>query len=118
RSPLDVQVGFSLLKQDSTFVNRTFKLDFGYRFSDGGYLDLFTARQAGDLISVEGIDTGQTLPEAIDYRWNQYGIGVDWDKLDSPVAPRRGGRIQGRFSLGNKRILQNTGLPEEVYAGL
>ena len=118
RSPLDVQVGFSLLKQDSTFVNRTFELDFGYRFSDGGYLDFFTARQAGDLISVEGIDTGQTLPEAIDYRWNQYGIGVDWDKLDSPVAPRKGGRIQGRFSLGNKRILQNTGLPEEVYAGL
>ncbi len=117
-SPFDFQVGFSLLKQDSSFVNRTFELDLGYRFSDGGNLDFFTKRQAGDLISVEGIDSGQTLPEAIDYRWNQYGIGLDWDKLDSPVAPRRGARLQGRFSLGNKRILQNTGLPEDVYAGL
>lgn len=117
RSPLDVRVGFSLLKQDSSFVNRTFELDFGYRFSDEGYLSFFTRRQAGDLISADGEGT-QVLPQAIDYRWNQYGIGIDWDKLDSPVSPRKGGRLQGQFSLGNKRILQNTGLPEEIYAGL
>jgi len=116
-SPLDIQVGFSLLKQDSTFVNRTFELEFGYRLSDGGYLTFFTKRQAGDLISAD-IEEKQVLPEAIDYRWNQYGIGVDWDRTDSPVSPRRGARVQGRLSLGNKRILQNTGLPEEIYAGL
>jgi len=118
RSPLDVEVGFSLLKQDSSFVNRTFELDFGYRISDAGYFNFFTRRQAGDLISVGEFETDQTLPSAIDYRWNQYGIGVDWDKLDSPVSPRRGTRIQGQFSLGNKKILENTGLPEEAYAGL
>ncbi len=117
-SPLDFRVGFSLLKQDSSFVNRTFELDFGYRISDGGYLNFFTRRQAGDLISAGDIEEGQALPEAIDYRWNQYGIGIDWDNLDSPVSPRKGMRIQGQFSLGNKKILENTGLPEEVYDGL
>jgi outer membrane protein assembly factor BamA len=116
KSPLDIQLGFSLLKQDSTFVNRTFELNFGYRLSDEGYLTFFTERQAGDLISAS-IET-EVLPEAIDYRWNQYGIGIDMDRLDSPVSPRRGARMQGKFSLGNKRILQNTGLSEEVYAGL
>lgn len=117
-SPLDVGVGFSLLKQDSSFVNRTFELDFGYRISDKAYLNFFTKRQAGDLISPEDFIPNQALPASIDYRWNQYGIGMDWNTLDSPVSPRKGSRIQGRFSLGNKRILQNTGLPEELYDGL
>ncbi|OOG69317.1 POTRA domain-containing protein [Algoriphagus sp. A40] len=117
-SPLDFQFGFSLLKQDSNFVNRNFELDFGYRISDSGYLDFFTKRQAGDLISSDGMGNSEVLPSAIDYRWNQYGIGIDWNKLDSPVNPRKGSRIQSRFSLGNKRIIQNTGLPEELYTGL
>lgn len=118
RSPLDFQVGFSLLKQDSSFVNRTFELDFGYRISDEGYLNFFTRRQAGDLISPDDLENNQFLPAAIDFRWNQYGIGIDWDNLDSPVSHRKGSRFQGRFSLGNKRIIQNTGLPEELYEGL
>lgn len=114
-SPLDVGFGFSLLKQDSSFVNRTFELDFGYRISDEGYLNFFTKRQAGDLISSQGINFDKKLPESIDYRWNQYGVGMDWNTLDSPSSPRKGSRFQGKFSLGNKRILQNTGLPEELY---
>ncbi|GAB3231593.1 hypothetical protein J0A67_17705 [Algoriphagus aestuariicola] len=118
RSPLDFNVGFSLLKQDSTFVNRTFELAFGYRISDEGYLDFFTRRQAGDLISPEGLEHSETLPTAIDYRWNQYGMGLDWDMLDSPITPRRGMLFQGQFSLGNKKILENTGLPEEAYEDL
>lgn len=118
RSPLDVSVGFSLLKQDSSFVNRSLELDFGYRISDDGYLNFFNKRQAGDLLATDDLSLDQELPPSIDYRWNQYGIGLDWDKLDSPVSPRRGSRFQGTFSLGNKRILQNTGLPEELYSGL
>lgn len=118
RSPLDLQLGFSLLKQDSSFVNRAFELDFGYRVSDTGYLDFFTRRQAGDLISAGEFEDAQTMPSAIDYRWNHYGIGFDWDRLDSPLSPRRGLRIQGEVSLGNKKIIENTGVPEEVYASL
>lgn len=118
RSPLDVSVVFSLLKQDSSFVNRFFELDFGYRIVDDLYFNFFTKRQAGDLISTPDFSQDQILPSSIDYRWNQYGIGMDWNKLDSPISPRRGSRLQGTFSLGNKKILQNTGLPEELYAGL
>ncbi|WP_332911626.1 BamA/TamA family outer membrane protein [Algoriphagus boritolerans] len=81
-------------------------------------LIFFNKRQAGDLLATDDLSLDQELPSSIDYRWNQYGIGLDWDKLDSPVSPRRGSRFQGTFSLGNKRILQNTGLPEELYSGL
>lgn len=118
RSPLDMKVGFSLLKQDSSFVNRSFELDFGYRISDGGYLNFFTRRKAGDVITLGNLGAEGGIQASIDYRWNQYGAGMDWNTLDSPVSPRRGGRIQSQFSLGNKRILRNTALPEESYQGL
>ena len=118
RSPLDLQVGFSLLKQDSSFVNRTIELDFGYRISDRGYLNFFTRRQAGDLISTGDFDAVEELPSALDYRWNHYGLGIDWNGLEDPISPRRGSRIQGKFSLGNKRIIENTGLPEDLYGDL
>ncbi|MFT7363353.1 MAG: outer membrane protein assembly factor BamA, partial [Algoriphagus sp.] len=37
-SPLDLKLGFNLLKQDTSFINRYLTLDFGYRFSSSGYL--------------------------------------------------------------------------------
>lgn len=117
RSPLDASVQFSLLRQDSSFVNRSFVLDFGYRVSDSGYLNFFTRRQAGDLLEQPGFDP-QKLPAAIDYRWNQYGIGGEWNLLDDLRFPRKGWRLSGEFSAGNKRILENTGIPEELYEGL
>lgn len=117
RSPLDASVEFSLLRQDSSFVNRSFVLEFGYRVSDSGYLNFFTRRQAGDLLEQPRFDP-QQLPAAIDYRWNQYGIGGEWNLLDDLRFPRRGGRLSGEFSVGNKRILENTGIPEELYEGL
>ncbi|WP_332911625.1 POTRA domain-containing protein [Algoriphagus boritolerans] len=51
RSPLDVSVGFSLLKQDSSFVNRSFEFDFGYRVSDDGYLNFFQQAASRRFIS-------------------------------------------------------------------
>lgn len=114
-SPLDLRLGFNLLKQDTTFLNRNFSLDFGYRLKRGGYLRFFTNRKAGDLISTAAYQNVTELPDVADFRWNQYGIGWDWNKLDSPVFPRKGYWFTGEFSAGNKEIIENTGIPEEVY---
>ena len=117
-SPLDVMLGFSLLKQDSTFLNRYVGLDFGYHAGKRSYLRFFTKRQAGDLLSSAGMDTVSVLPDVADFRWNQYGLGWEWDALDYPYFPRRGTKIDAEVSIGNKRILENTGIPSEVYTGL
>lgn len=114
-SPLDISIGFSLLKQDSTFLNRYFSLDFGYHMSQISYLRFFTRRQSSDVLDTKAFDEVTELPEVADYRWNQYGIGWSWDKRDSPYFPRRGTLIASEFALGNKRILENTGFPAEVY---
>ncbi|SFU03165.1 Outer membrane protein assembly factor BamA [Algoriphagus locisalis] len=117
-SPLDVSVGFSLLKQDSTFLNRHLSLDFGYHLSQTSYLRFFTRRQSSDVLDTEAYDAMTELPDVADYRWNQYGVGWSWDRRDSPFFSRRGFLLSSEFALGNKRILENTGFPPEVYENL
>jgi outer membrane protein assembly factor BamA len=118
RSLLDVEGRFSLLKQDSSFVNRVLELDFGYRISDFGYLKFFTKRQAGDLVNPGEASGFPNFPESIDYRWNHYGLKWNWTKLDDVVYPRRGIDFNWGFSVGNKRIIQNTSVPEQFYEAL
>jgi outer membrane protein assembly factor BamA len=117
-SQLDVSLGFNLLKQDSTFLNRYFNLDFGYHLNRKSYLRFFSRRQASTILNTEVYDETTELPDVADYRWNQYGIGWNWNELDSPFFPRRGLLISSEFALGNKRILENTGFPAEVYEGV
>ncbi len=117
-SPLDLRMGFSLLKQDSTFLTRYFSMEFGYHLGQDSYLRFFTRRQASDILDMERYEHITALPEIADYRWNQYGIGGMWNKLDSPFFPRRGFLVNGEFAVGNKKILENTGFPPEVYDGL
>ncbi len=117
-SPLDIRVGFSLLKQDTTFLNRYLSLDFGYHLRKAGYVRFFTKRQSGDLLSTEAYKEITELPDVADFRWNQYGVGWEWNNLDSRFVPRRGFAVKGEFAAGNKRILQNTGIAEEIYLGM
>jgi outer membrane protein assembly factor BamA len=112
-SNLSVSVDFSLLKQDSSFVNRMIKLEFGYPISEVGGLRFFSRRQAGDLIG--SFDSSEPLPDFLDFRWNNYGIGTNWDWLDDPLFPRRGANLEVEFSLGNKNLIENTALPEDAY---
>lgn len=117
-SPLDVGGNFSLLKQDSTFLRRDLGVIFGYRVSPNFYLNFLANRVASDLLATFAYCDVEELPEVADYRWSEYGISAEWDLLDDVIAPRRGFKLGVKASAGNKRILENTGLPEDVYTGL
>ncbi|MBN3584035.1 BamA/TamA family outer membrane protein [Algoriphagus aestuarii] len=117
-SPLSIRLGFHLLKQDSSFLNRHFSMDFGYDFSKNSSIRFFTKRQASDLISTYAYREVDELPEIADSRWNLYGVGLTINKLDSPFFPRRGFYLLSEFAAGNKKIIQNTGIPESVYQDL
>lgn len=115
---IDLGAKFSLLKEDTTFLNRDFRLEFGSRILTGGYLKFFTRRQAGDLLAVSGLGDLTQLPNAGDFRFNNYGIGYRHLLLDDVFFPRRGMAAELEFSIGNKNILQNTAIPPEVYTDI
>lgn len=117
-SGVDMKASFSLLKEDTTFLNRDFRIDFGYRFGVGSYLRFFSRRQAADLLAVSGLSELTELPEVGDFRFNNYGIGLEQSWLDDRFFPRRGSLAQMEFAIGNKNIIKNTAIPNEVYDGV
>jgi outer membrane protein assembly factor BamA len=117
-SMIDMGVSFSLLKEDTTFLNRDFRLSFGYRFNSDGYLKFFTRRQAGDLLTSSGLGEITALPEAGDFRFNNYGVNYAHYWLDDVFFPRRGAFAQMEFAIGNKNLIQNTAIPPALYEGL
>jgi outer membrane protein assembly factor BamA len=118
RSPLDLFLEFALLKQDSSFLNRNFRLEFGHSVSDKGYIKGFTDRRSGSLLNAQTDFSEFGAPVTGDFRWNQYGLGFEWNGFDYQVFPRKGMKFLGEFSAGNKKILANTAIPEDAYSGL
>ncbi len=104
-SLLNFKINYSLLKQDSSFVNRIFKLALSYPVGEKGEFRFFSSRQAGDLFAVN--ETINDSPALVDFRWSNYGLGYYWDGFDDPLLPRKGMRLEGEFKLGNKRLLPN-----------
>jgi len=114
-SGIDLKVSFSLLKEDTTFLARDFRLNFGYRIGSGSYMRFFSRRQAGDLLAVSGLSEATSLPEIGDFRFNNYGLGFEHSWLDDRFFPRRGALADFEFALGNKNILINTAIPPALY---
>jgi outer membrane protein assembly factor BamA len=114
-SNIDVKASFFLLKEDSTFLNRDFRLDLGYRMAPSAYISFFSRRQSGDLLAVSQFSAAEVLPDIADFRYNNYGLHLDLNHLDDVFFPRRGWFGAMEFGIGNKRLIQNTGLPEVLY---
>lgn len=117
-SGLDVKASFYLLKEDTTFLNRDFKLDFGYRLSPSTYMGFFTRRQTGDLLSTTQLAEVEVLPDVADFRFNNYGINIAYNSVDDMFFPKRGILSSFTVGLGNKRIVRNTGLDPELYVAV
>lgn len=117
-SGIDLKASFSLLKEDSTFLARDFRLDFGYRLGPGSYIRFFNRRQAGDLLAVSDLSDATQLPEVGDFRFNNYGFGFEHSWLDDRFFPRRGAFTGFEFALGNKNILVNTAIPPNLYENI
>lgn len=117
-SMVDLKASFFLLKEDSTFLNRDFRVDLGYRTNQYGYLSFFHRRQAGDLLAVSDFGQIASLPDFVDFRFNNYGLQYELFLLDDIFQPRKGLYGRFEFGIGNKSILQNTGLPQGLYEGL
>ncbi|MCC5937746.1 MAG: BamA/TamA family outer membrane protein [Lunatimonas sp.] len=114
-SDIDVSASFFLLKEDTTFLNRDVRLALGYRVNPRLYLSVFNRRQAGDLLSTFHLRESTELPAAADFRFANYGMDLDFVDLDDAFFPKRGSKADLEIGIGNKRLLQNTGLPPQLY---
>jgi len=115
RSPLNVNVGFQLLKEDSTFVNTQFNLDFSYHFKAYGKLTTYTRIKRTRLSATESLESATQLGDLSDVDFTEYGLGYHWSRLDDYLYPRKGTRLEMRVTGGTKKIRQNSALNDSVY---
>lgn len=116
-SLLDLSVSFDLLKEDTTFLNRDFKVGLTYPVRPELTVGFFSRRQAGDMLKVPEEELTARITDIADFRYNNYGIDLVWNTFDQLFAPRRGGLAAFEAGIGNKKILDNTAMPSSAYKG-
>lgn len=117
-SPISLQGGFNLLKQDSTFITRKFDVGAGYNIGLNTFIDL---KGIFENSSVTQSNTpSDTLPgnELLysDIRINYLGLNIDHDKvLARDLIPRSGWHLTFEGDVGSKKIEKDESIDDSFY---
>ena len=118
RTPINIQGEFNLLKQDSTFINREFGLEFSLITKNSKKIGFTSEFNSSRLISTNGLEDISELPENADYNINYYGLKYLIERFDNPNLPTSGWAINIIGSIGQKKIIENPGISNEIYKGV
>ncbi len=118
RSPLNVGVGFHLLKQDSNFVNRDFLLKISLLPSSKAMLAFTSEFRTSRLLeSPTNLNPDQS-PAALDFNLNYYGLDYALYNFNDPIFPTSGFGFSVNGMAGQKKIVKNPAIPDDVYGDI
>ncbi len=118
RSPLDLSVQFYLMKQDTTFINKNFLLQFSFIPGLKNNLTLTTDFRSSRLISTEEYRDAEKLPPYADFNLTYYGLEYSYNTLNDFFLPSRGLLLRMTAFAGQKKIIKNAALDEDLYDGI
>ncbi|MFN7879167.1 MAG: hypothetical protein ACK5P1_04050 [Sphingobacteriia bacterium] len=110
-TPLSGAFGFSLLRRDTTFLNRTLSLEGSYQFTP--YLTgLFTYRRfVSRLLSTTAFRrVVWPPPPNLDSDNTLYGVGFRYTRIDYLLNPRKGYELGSDLAVGTKEFGRPAGL--------
>ncbi|MBK9448044.1 MAG: BamA/TamA family outer membrane protein [Bacteroidetes bacterium] len=118
-SPMGIDGEFNLMKQDTSFLTRYFKVGVPYAFSPSLSVRVYYKNKASSLISTRRYELDTSLvPPVLDGKDQTYGIGFSFENLDDRFSPTRGFRIRADGGIGKKKVVRNPRLTENVYEGI
>jgi len=118
RSMINGRMRFHLLKEDSTFLNREFGVEFSYQPKVHSTYFFDFELKSSNLINPEDFNTSEEFPLFSDTEIASYGIGYQYQNLDNPVNPRRGFRFGLQSKAGNKEIEKRNTFDSQFYDSL
>lgn len=118
RSPLNLQAGFNLLKEDSLFLNRNLVLEASLLLGKYSNIKIYSDFKVARIISAEGLENIGRLSEYADFDLNQYGIGYEWSNLNDYIVPTKGLSFNFQGAVGNKRLKQTLTEDQSIYDNL
>ncbi len=116
--PVGVEGDLTLFKKDTVFLEINRQLGFRYFFSGNNSFRLFLGRKTSDMISTKGYEFTTTLPSFADVSTNSYGLGLQLQRLDYRLNPRRGFSIDVSAAAGVRTITKNAKVNAAVYDSL
>jgi outer membrane protein assembly factor BamA len=116
RTPLRAELSFSLLKEDTLFINRDLSLGFSYPLAHGNRLSLATRWRNSNLLSDEVLSNEPQT--RADFSLLSWRLGWQLRQLDRSYQPRRGVSAALYAEMGRKNIRSSSILPGEVSQGV
>jgi translocation and assembly module TamA len=111
-SPLGLSLNFDLLKQDSSFLNTNLTVQ-GFYQHKRTEISFVTAFKSSRSLSAP--TDSLALPQITDFKIRQLGIRAAFNGLDDRLNPLKGTLVFIDFKVGNKQIIQNPNIAQEVY---
>lgn len=117
----DVGGEFAYQLEDSTFANLSWGVEVGYRLPRSGRI-LIDAKVFDRRVDSRIAQNPEAFPNLGSTRYQSYGLGFEWQRLDSPIFPKDGWKVRSIGRIGNKRLrpLLATSSPsyEALYAAV
>ncbi|HET6245830.1 MAG: BamA/TamA family outer membrane protein [Bacteroidetes bacterium] len=117
-TPFGIDAKLDLYKKDTTFLNVNSIIGIQYILSGGNYFKVFMNTKNSIILSDYGLEFLSQLPQYADVKTILYGIGYKNEHLDYRLNPRKGHRFILNGAAGNRKILKNPKIKEELYENL
>lgn len=102
--PFGISPKFSIENLDSQYVRITTELNLDYYLDYNHSISLTYKNQSSSITIDENEVLSGRLPNYLDYRMHQFGIGYRYTQLDRPIFSRKGIVIEAQSLLGTKDI--------------
>ncbi|MBV4357934.1 BamA/TamA family outer membrane protein [Pinibacter aurantiacus] len=125
KSPFGLNLGFDLLKKDSSYININFVLGVQYALSASQTGRVFFQSFRTNLLDLDtnAIKESKTLPDEIDETINNLGIDYELFRTNYRYNPRKGNELHILLTAGTRTIRKNNSIvklssPDFSYGSL
>ncbi len=110
--PFGLAADMNQNRRDTSFNWVSGELGFSSFLGGTQYIELFVGWEESNIIQVdEGFIISQrVLPNTLDTRARNYGVELNFNRLDLPLNPRKGYELMSKSTFSRKAILPNTAI--------
>jgi len=107
--PVGANIDFNLYIQDTSFINRNFKVGILYPFKVNNFFEVYFANEQSGLLEIDENQIIQTkeLPENLDWQTNKYGFNLYLENYNYRFNPTKGYSVDFNISLGQRGVIIN-----------
>ncbi len=108
----------NLLKQDTSFLNVRARGGLDFLLYQNKSITAFVENKTSNLLSITQFQNATVLPPYADTKINLYGLSILSKNFNRAFAPTKGYILFLEVALGNKIIVKNSKLPQELYQNI